>query len=112
MWVRYALLAAAFAAVTSVDAQSCTVPPVEAISIFELADAFGDDVSVTPFDDVGAFPWWIRDAESVPVGVVEEIYLDESGAVPRLMLDAQHLDGNDFIASAPYADRAQTWGCE
>ena len=111
MRVRYALLAAAFAAVTWVDAQSCTVPPAEAIS-FGLADAFGDDVSVTPFDDVGAFPWWIRDAESVPVGVVEEIYLDKTGAVPRLMLDAQYLDGNDFIASVPYIGGTQTWSCE
>ncbi len=50
------------------------------------------------------FPWWLRDAESVPVGVVEEVYLDETGAVPQLMLDAQYLDGNDFIASVPYAD--------
>ena len=112
MWVRYALLAAACAAVASVDAQSCNVPTAEVVSIFGLADAFGDDVSVAPFDDDSAVPWWIRDAGSIPVGVVEEIYLDKSEAVLRLMLDAQHLDGNDFIASVPYTDHARTWGCE
>ncbi len=102
MWGRYVFLAAAFAAVTLVDAQSCNLPPAEAVSVFGLADAFGDDLSVSPFDGSANFPWWLRDAESVPVGVVEEVYLSEDGA--QLMLDAQYLDGNDFIASVPYAD--------
>ncbi len=112
MRILYALLVAAFAAVTSADAQSCNVPLAEAVSVFGLADAFGNDVSLAPFDDVANFPWWIRDAKSVVAGVVEDIYLDETGAVPRLVLDAQQLDGNDFIAFVPYDERAQVWGCE
>ena len=112
MEIRYALLVAAFATVTSVNAQKCNVPAAEAVGVFGLADAFGDDVALAPFDDDSAFPWWIRDGGSVVVGVVENIYLDKTGAVPQLMLDAQHLDGNDFTVLVPYAERAQVWGCE
>ncbi len=112
MKIRYALLVAAFAAVTSVNAQKCNVPAAEAVGVFGLADAFGDDVALAPFDDDSAFPWWIRDGGSVVVGVVENIYLDKTGAGPRLVLDAQQLDGNDFIVSVPYDERARMWGCE
>lgn len=68
---RCVFLAAAFAAVTSVNAQDCNISPAEAVGVFGLADAFGDDLSVAPFDDNADFPWWLRDAESVPVGVVD-----------------------------------------
>lgn len=112
MGIRYALLVAAFAAVTSVGAQSCNVPAAEAVGVFGLADAFGDDVALAPFDNNGNFPWWIRGGGSVVVGVVENIYLDKTGAVPQLVLDARQLDGNDFTVSASYDERAQVWGCE
>lgn len=93
-------------------AQSCTVPSAEAVRVFGLADSFGDGVTATPFDDASAFPWWLHDAESVPVAVIEDIHLDTTTAEPQLMLDAQHLDGNDFVASVPYAGLARAWKCE
>ncbi len=72
---------------------------------------FGYDAVLKPFDDEGAFPWWVM-RPAGPVAVIESVEIAKVLEGYSALLDAQYLDGNDLIASAPVDARlAQKWGC-
>ena len=97
---------------SSASAQSCRVSPVAVLELFDLADAFGDGVSLRPFDEASAFPWWVFGGDSEPLAVVENVYAAESAGGYLVFLDAQYLDGNDLIVSEPVSARQiQRWSC-
>ena len=91
--------------------QTCQISPSEADKVFELTDTFGDDAVLRPFDDEGAFPWWVL-RPAGPIAVIESVEIARAPEGYSALLDAQYVDGNDLIVSAPVNARlAQKWGC-
>ena len=91
--------------------QTCQISPSEADKVFELADTFGGDAVLRPFDDEGAFPWWVV-SPAGPVAVIESVKIVKGSKGYSALLDAQYVDGNDLIASAPVgAQLEKKWSC-
>lgn len=111
MFARAVNIFAVCTGLSSALGQRCQVSLGEVSRLFELTDTFGNDAALKPFDDEGAFPWWVV-RPAGPVAVIESVEVTKGPEGYSALLDAQYLDGNDLIASAPVGARlAQKWGC-
>ena len=111
MFTRAVSIFAVCTSLSLASGQSCQVSPGEANRLFKLTDTFGDDAVLRPFDDERTFPWWVV-RPAGPVAVIESVELVKGPEGYSALLDAQYLNGNDLIASAPVdAQLAQKWGC-
>ena len=104
MFTRMASVLAVCVGSSLPSGRGCQVPPGEAQGLFELTDTFGDDAVLRPFDNEGAFSWWVV-RPSGPVAVIESVEIAKAPEGYSALLDAQYLNGGDLIASAPVGVR-------
>jgi hypothetical protein len=93
--IRLSLILMAWLAPT-VQAQTQIPTPAEAITLFELADEFGEDIDVKPVEGAGAFPWWVMDHAGQVLAVIQKITVETEGRAEYMILHAQLVDGNDL----------------